>query len=79
MTNLCSEIVLRMIGDVIAMHQIPSGVWYVMWDLLGYSDYKSTIAPWCEANLEGEFKFVASASVECSTEADALMLYMRFK
>ena len=53
--------------------------WYVMWDVLGYTDYNKIVAPWCEANLEHRFQYQASSTVEVCTEADALMLYLRFK
>ena len=69
-----------MIGNAIMMTaRTDEPTWYVAWDVLGYSDYKEIVEPWCEANLEHRFQFAASSAVEVCTEADALMLYMRFK
>ena len=76
--NPCAEIPLSMMTEVISMHEVARG-WYVMWGILGYDDYKRIVKPWCDANLEHEVSFEASSSVLCATEADALLLYMRFK
>lgn len=68
-----------MMTEVIAMHEVPRGGWYVMWGILGYSDYKLIVEPWCEANLEHKVSFEASSSVLCATKEDATLLYLRFK
>ncbi len=80
MTNLCAEIDLSLPGRAIKMTpRLDEPTWYVMWDMLGYNDYKNKVAPWCEANLEHRFQYQASSTVEVCTEADALLLYLRFK
>lgn len=69
-----------MIGNAVMMTpRAHEPTWYVMWDVLGYTDYKEIIAPWCEDNLEHRFQYQASSTVEVCTEADALLLFMRFK
>ncbi len=69
-----------MIGNAIGISpRRDEPTWYVAWDVLGYTAYKEIVAPWCEANLEHRFQYHASSTVEVCTEADALMLYLRFK
>lgn len=54
--------------------------WHIVFEMLGYFDYAGEVKPWCSNNCEHDVGYMTSPHrVVCESEADALLVYLRFK